>query len=158
MNKILLVILLTVFGNTLYGHPWKPVHNVIIDTDCGFDDYRTICMLLAAPDIKVLGIVTSDGVLDAQTGYYKLRSLLLDLHHEGILTGASSYSRGKTDDCLSAKAFEWRSDTGGRAGGGRIRVPAHSDDAAVPLKVEQVTGDSSGQTKRSLMKCRRPLP
>lgn len=107
MKKLLLSIAFTLFITILFAHPWKPVHHVIIDTDCGIDDYRTICMLLATTDVRVLGIVTSDGVLDAETGYYKLKSLLTDLHHEGILTGLSSQSQKLVNDCPAAKSLSW---------------------------------------------------
>ncbi len=107
MNRYIFSLLFCLLSLQLFAHPWKPEHRVIIDTDCGIDDYRAICLLLAATDIRVLGIVTSNGVLDAETGYYKLKSLLIDLHHEGILTGLSSYSPKAVNDCPAAKSFSW---------------------------------------------------
>ena len=43
------------------AHPWKPAHYVIIDTDGGIDDMRAISIMLASPDIRVMGIIASGG-------------------------------------------------------------------------------------------------
>ncbi len=111
MNKILITILMFFLGIQVSAHPWKPEHHIIIDTDCGIDDYRTICMLLAASDIRILGMVTSNGVLDAEKGYSKLRNLLADLHHEGILTATSDYTGSSAKNCSTALNFSWGEET-----------------------------------------------
>lgn len=90
-----------------FAHPWKPQHYVIVDTDCGLDDFRAISMLLASTDVRVLAITTSDGVLDARSGFHKVKSLLSDLHHEGILVGLNSDPKIKVEDCIPAKTMEW---------------------------------------------------
>jgi pyrimidine-specific ribonucleoside hydrolase len=110
MNRFYITAFLCLFGFGVLAHPWKPAHYIIVDTDCGFDDYRAICMLLAAPDIRVLGIVASNGVLDAKTGYGKVNSLLGDLHHEGILTGIN-YAGADPKNCFHADNFSWGKDT-----------------------------------------------
>jgi inosine-uridine nucleoside N-ribohydrolase/formylmethanofuran dehydrogenase subunit E len=107
MKKILLLASLAFLLFSLSAHPWKPRHYVIVDTDCGLDDYRALCMLLASTDVRVLAITTSNGVLDAETGYHKVKSLLNDLHHEGILVGMHADSKVKVESCLPALQMEW---------------------------------------------------
>ncbi len=107
MKNCFIIVFLFLTEIYTIAHPWKPKHRIIIDTDCGFDDFRTICMLLSAPDISVLGIVTSNGVLNAQIGYLKLSALLSDLHHEGIYTGVSNNEETTAKNCSSALKFEW---------------------------------------------------
>ncbi|MBN2522922.1 MAG: nucleoside hydrolase [Bacteroidales bacterium] len=107
MKNYLIIVFLFLTEIYTIAHPWKPKHRIIIDTDCGFDDFRTICMLLSATDISVLGIVTSNGVLNAQIGYLKLNALLSDLHHEGIFIGVSSNEETTAKNCSSALKFEW---------------------------------------------------
>lgn len=69
------------------AHPWKPSHYVIVDTDGGIDDMRTISMLLASPDVRLLAVTVSDGALPAGKAFVKVRSLLNSFHHEGIPVG-----------------------------------------------------------------------
>jgi inosine-uridine nucleoside N-ribohydrolase/formylmethanofuran dehydrogenase subunit E len=84
MKRILMFILGITVTISLYSHPWKPSHYVIIDTDGGIDDMRAVTMLLASPDVRVLGIIVSPGALDTETSYIKVKSLLNSFHHEGI--------------------------------------------------------------------------
>lgn len=84
------VIILLVLSTTIsLAHPWKPEHYVIIDTDGGVDDLRALCLLLSAPDVRVLAITVSQGVTSPDTGYRHLKALLRTLHHEGLLTAAN---------------------------------------------------------------------
>lgn len=81
------ITLLLLFGGTMAAHPWKPAHYVIIDTDAGIDDMRAISLLLASPDVRVMGIVTSGGALGSDQAYLKVRSMLNAFHHQGIPVG-----------------------------------------------------------------------
>jgi pyrimidine-specific ribonucleoside hydrolase len=81
------ITLLLFFGGTMAAHPWKPAHYVIIDTDAGIDDMRAISLLLASPDVRVMGIVTSGGALGSDQAYLKVRSMLNAFHHQGIPVG-----------------------------------------------------------------------
>ena len=97
------------------AHPWKPRNYVIIDTDGGYDDFRALNLLLASPDIRVLAITTSNGVLEADQVYKKVKSLLFELHHEGMLVGMYNDSTHLTRKCIPALNFSWGtpvSDTG----------------------------------------------
>lgn len=84
MKKQILIIVLLLSFLVSSGHPWKPAHNVIIDTDCGIDDMRAITVLLASPDVNILGIIVSAGALSPYDGYKKMKSMLNSYHHEGI--------------------------------------------------------------------------
>ncbi len=107
MKKCLLLFFILITGYSVNAHPWKPNHYVIIDTDGGFDDFRTINLLLASPDVRVLAITASDGVLEAKQVYLKIKSLLCELHHEGILVGLQVDSISKVMNCKPAMDFSW---------------------------------------------------
>lgn len=79
---LVLFILLNVLP--LSSHPWKPSHFVVVETDGGVDDLRSIILMLASPDVQVMGIVCSHGVLPAETVWIKVRSLLDGFHHGGL--------------------------------------------------------------------------
>jgi pyrimidine-specific ribonucleoside hydrolase len=66
MKRYLTIFLLSLLPFYLHSHPWKPSHYVIIDTDGGIDDMRAITMLLASPDVRVLGITVSGGALSSE--------------------------------------------------------------------------------------------
>ncbi len=87
MKKISVILTLLLCFQLIYSHPWKPSHYVIIDTDGGIDDMRAVTMLLASPDVRVLAITVSPGVLSAENAYKKVKSLLNSYYHEGIPVG-----------------------------------------------------------------------
>ena len=107
MKKTTLSILVSILVCLASGHPWKAQQFVIIDTDGGLDDFRAINLILASPDIRVLAIVNSNGVLEAGTGYGKLCALMTDLGHEGILKGAYGKGRKGSVNCTGALEYEW---------------------------------------------------
>lgn len=63
--------------------------------------------MLTSPDVRVLAITTSDGVLSAKEAYIKLRAFLSDNYNEGILTGANINENTINANCIAAKAFKW---------------------------------------------------
>ena len=71
-----------------FAHSGKVRYHIIIDTDTALDDLRAICLFLASPEFEVLAVTTSDGVVGAQEGLVKLKSLLKGFGHEGIPSGA----------------------------------------------------------------------
>ena len=87
MKKILIASIFLALNLTLFSHPWKPSHYVIIDTDGGIDDIRAISMLLASPDVRVLAITVSPGALSTNNVYLKVKSLLNSFWHEGVPVG-----------------------------------------------------------------------
>jgi len=84
MRKLGFIILMLLFAGTVAAHPWKPAHYVIIDTDGGIDDIRAISIMLASPDIRVMGIIASGGALGADQVYVKVKSILNGFRHEGL--------------------------------------------------------------------------
>lgn len=111
MRKLNLFILLAFLSVSINAHPLKSKYYVIIDTDCGLDDFRAITMLLASPSVRVLAITTSNGVLNSKEGYNKVKSLLKQYHHEGILTGANFNPDIKAKNCQTASDFKWGKET-----------------------------------------------
>lgn len=87
MKKLTLWLVFLLLAAGMAAHPWKPAHYVIIDTDGGIDDMRAISLLLASPDVRVMGIITSGGVLSADKAWIKVRSMLNTFHHEGLPVG-----------------------------------------------------------------------
>jgi inosine-uridine nucleoside N-ribohydrolase len=107
MARIRLSLILLCFFGIVTAHPWKPANYVIIDTDGGFDDMRTLCMFLASPNVRVLAITCSNGVIDAKQSYMKTKGLLRDLYHEGILVGMDDNASAKSQNCKPALNFQW---------------------------------------------------
>jgi pyrimidine-specific ribonucleoside hydrolase len=91
----------------LSSHPWKPSHYVIIDTDGGIDDMRAIALMLASPDIRVLAITVSPGVLSSNEVYLKVKSLLNACHHEGIPVGINRSAAFKSPEYKDALNEKW---------------------------------------------------
>jgi inosine-uridine nucleoside N-ribohydrolase/formylmethanofuran dehydrogenase subunit E len=112
MRRTSIILLLFVLFASTAAHPWKPANFVIIDTDGGFDDMRAITMFLASPNVRVLAITSSNGVVNAGEGYRKVGSLLNDLHHEGILTGMNDSETAISKNCQPAIDFRWGNETG----------------------------------------------
>lgn len=112
MSKRLSVILLQLFiVFTLQAHPWKPRHFVIIDTDGGLDDFRAINLILASPDVRVLGITVTPGVLSANDGYQKVKSFLIKYYHEGIPVGINYAADIQPANFAIPKDFTWGDST-----------------------------------------------
>ncbi len=113
MKRILILIsaciLLSLAGS---GHPWKPSHYVIADTDGGIDDMRTLAMLLASPDVRLLAVTVSPGALTADMAYVKVKSLLNSFHHEGIPVGINRLGSFRSPEFQVALAAVWGSEKG----------------------------------------------
>lgn len=112
-TRILIIILLHLFlYGALNGHPWKPNHYVIVDTDGGTDDMKAISMLLASPDVRVLAIIASPGVLSAGNTYIKVKSLLDSFYHEGIPVGINTDARFSGKEMPVALEYIWGPEDG----------------------------------------------
>jgi pyrimidine-specific ribonucleoside hydrolase len=112
MKRILIIIIGLAINLSLFSHPWKPSHYVIIDTDGGVDDIRAISMLLASPDIRVLAITISPGALSTQNAYIKVKSLLNSFWHEGIPVGINRKCKFKSPDFPVALNTFWGNENG----------------------------------------------
>jgi inosine-uridine nucleoside N-ribohydrolase/formylmethanofuran dehydrogenase subunit E len=108
MKKYFFIAVLILYGLSVSAHPWKTNSYVVIDTDCGIDDFRAINMMLSSSSVRVLGIIASDGVVNAGDGYYKIRQLLVKQYHEGILTGINDDGESRSQkSCNAAEKFQW---------------------------------------------------
>jgi pyrimidine-specific ribonucleoside hydrolase len=112
MKRIIFTIQILILCASSIAHPWKPSHYVIIDTDGGIDDMRSICMLLASPDVRVLGVITSPGALTAEAAYKKVKSLLNSFYHEGIPVGINRTASYKSPGFAAALNYKWGIETG----------------------------------------------
>lgn len=107
MKKLFFLILGLAISISLFSHPWKPGHYVIIDTDGSIGDIRTITMLLASPDVRVLAITVSPGTLSAENAYLKVKSLLNSLYHQGIPVGINSGDKFIPPDSQVSLKYVW---------------------------------------------------
>jgi pyrimidine-specific ribonucleoside hydrolase len=57
---------------------------IIIDTDCGMDDYRAITLLLSRPEFEIHAIIVSEGSVLINEGASKVKSLLHDFGADTI--------------------------------------------------------------------------
>ena len=112
MKRILIIIIGLTLSLSLYSHPWKPSHYVIIDTDGGIDDIRAIAMLLASPDVRVLAITISPGALSTENVYIKIKSLLNSFWHEGIPVGINRSCKFSSPDFPVALNTLWGDERG----------------------------------------------
>jgi pyrimidine-specific ribonucleoside hydrolase len=112
MKRLFLIFTILFLSVSLYSHPWKPSHYVIIDTDGGIDDIKAITMLLASPDVRVLAITVSPGALSAENAYIKVRSLLDSYFHQGIPVGINKLSTVKASDFQVALETKWGNEDG----------------------------------------------
>lgn len=112
MKKILIAIIFLALNLTLFSHPWKPSHYVIIDTDGGIDDIRAISMLLASPDVRVLAITVSPGALSTNNVYLKVKSLLNSFWHEGVPVGINRNCSFKSPEFPVALKTLWGEENG----------------------------------------------
>lgn len=112
MKKTILSLIILLFSLSLKGHPWKPAHYLIIDTDGGIDDLGTISMMLASPDIRVLAIISSPGTLDTENCYLKIKSLLDSSYHEGIPVGINRSASARDQNDPASLASKWGDGTG----------------------------------------------
>lgn len=109
MKKLILFFFLLA-NLSVFAHPWKINNYIIVDTDGGIDDYRALCLLLSAPDVRVLAVTASSGVLSAENTAVKVKALFNSFHHEGILIAVNSYTKGLGENCQTATNFSWGDD------------------------------------------------
>src|SRR5450759_395452 len=96
---ILCGLIFSVFAKNTYCQTVPPI-SVIIDTDCGQDDLRALCLLTAIKQVDIKAVVTSDGSLSPQEGLYKVAQLIGSVDRKKIPIAA-----GRTSNL---KAPVWR--------------------------------------------------
>lgn len=82
-------------------------YNVVIDTDCGMDDFRAVTYFMSSRDFNINAVQSVGGVLDAESSARCLSSLLAEFHHEGILLGKGLNPKSYKKDCSAAIEF-WK--------------------------------------------------
>lgn len=107
--RVLLAICLIfcIVSGPVFSHPFQANAYIVVDTDGGIDDYRALCLLLSAPDVRVLGITASSGVLQAEQVAIKVKALLNSLNHEGIPVAINPMMPEQGMECGPAMAFNW---------------------------------------------------
>jgi pyrimidine-specific ribonucleoside hydrolase len=105
---LLIIFVLNIFA-VQYNFPhYKAKYHVIIDTDGGVDDFRAICMILADPEIEVIAITTTDGVLIPEETRKRLVVLLKRFGHEGIPVAPGRSFLDDPPECRSfASGLSW---------------------------------------------------
>jgi pyrimidine-specific ribonucleoside hydrolase len=88
-------IIISLFLAIYFFYPLSArIYNVIIDTDCAFDDMRAIGILLSHPDVRLKGIVVTEGTLLPEEGFVKVKSLLHEFRLDTITVAAGkTYNR-----------------------------------------------------------------
>lgn len=112
MKRIIFIILAILLAFPSFSHPWKPSHYVIVDTDGGVDDMKTLCMLLASHDVRVLAVTISPGVLNTGTAYIKVKSILNSFFHEGIPVGINRNAGFTSPQMALPMNYRWGDETG----------------------------------------------
>lgn len=112
MKRYILTILALFLTVCSFPHPWKPSHYIIVDTDGGVDDMKTLCMLLASHDVRVLAVTISPGVLNTGTAYLKVKSMLNSFFHEGIPMGINRNAGLKNSEMALPANYQWGNETG----------------------------------------------
>ncbi len=72
---------------------------------------KAISMMLASPDVRVLGIVCSPGSLSAENTYVKVKSMLNSYYHEGIPVTVNRFCSFKSPDMAAALGYHWGDET-----------------------------------------------
>ena len=65
-------------------------YSVLIDTDCGINDFRAISILINRPEIDVRGITITDGNIPPDIGYLKVSSLLKSAGKDSLPVGVGN--------------------------------------------------------------------
>ncbi len=109
MQKYSLVclILLLFFVTPDASAHQRAKYNVVIDTDCGMDDFRALTYFMASRDFNINAVQSVGGVLDAENSAKCLSSLLAEFHHEGIMLGKGQNPKSYKKDCADAMGF-WK--------------------------------------------------
>ena len=59
-------------------------HKIVIDTDCGLDDFRALCMISQIPELDIVGITTVSGITGSDIGIKKINDFLVYNNLQGI--------------------------------------------------------------------------
>ncbi len=74
-------------------------HHIIIDTDGGYDDLRTIAILFSSPGIHVKGFILTAGINHPRDSYYHIRELMKKFNKKNIDFAIGDEGEKKRADC-----------------------------------------------------------
>lgn len=106
MKRILFFSYFLLIFSSSFAHKYAK-YNVVIDSDCGIDDFRAITYFLASKDFNVNAITTVDGVLTPIEGAEKIYQILSLYHHEGVLIGKGENRNASKKYSSHAKKY-WK--------------------------------------------------
>ncbi|MFP4663373.1 MAG: nucleoside hydrolase [Bacteroidales bacterium] len=108
MKNVLFLFLIfsLVVSPNAFAHK-KASYNLIVDTDCGVDDFRMLQMLLASPEFNLNACITSDGVLGPDQGAGRIRGMLDHYGHQGVPVAAGKSIELEFSHRKVAKRFVW---------------------------------------------------
>jgi pyrimidine-specific ribonucleoside hydrolase len=91
MKKTFFILFTAILSLLLYvqdsfGHK-RALYNVVIDTDCGVDDFRALTYFMASRDFNINGITSVDGVFSPEESAAYVHMLLNKYQHQGIPVG-----------------------------------------------------------------------
>jgi inosine-uridine nucleoside N-ribohydrolase len=90
---VVAVLFIVVFCN-ISAKGTKDLHPLVIDTDCALDDMRALCILLSQTELRIAGIVVTEGTLLPAEGTEKVRALLHGFNRDTIpVTCGKTYNR-----------------------------------------------------------------
>lgn len=102
MRKLfLIVVIIFAFCVQTQAHQ-RAKFDVVIDTDCGLDDFRAVTYFLASRYFNVNAITTVGGVLSSGSSSMYMHSLLEQYHHEGIRIGKGENAKDFRKNCAVA--------------------------------------------------------
>ncbi len=102
----IIIFLILSFSVSLEAHQ-RAKYDIVIDTDCGMDDFRALNYFLSSRDFNINAIMATGGVLDSETSASCVSMLLSDLHHEGIWVQKGLNAKGFKENCKRATDF-WK--------------------------------------------------
>ena len=83
---IITILSAIIFPEKTFAHK-RALYSLIIDTDCGVDDFRALTYFLASRDFNINAITSVDGVFSPNEGANYISQLLIKYRHEGIPVG-----------------------------------------------------------------------
>lgn len=101
MPTIVVLLCLTLLPTVVLAHK-KAKYNIVIDTDCGIDDFRTLTCFAASRDFNINSITTVDGILNPKIGANYIAQMLQTFHHEGIPIGMGDKKENSQKPCRRA--------------------------------------------------------
>ena len=88
LSFYLSISVLVIFSHPLCSQlPEKQFNKIVIDTDCGINDFRAIALILELHDTEIAGIIISDGNITPDKGIEKLTGLLKKTGRDNIPIG-----------------------------------------------------------------------